>query len=243
MAATKTDLIGKKYGRLTVTSVYMKECGNRRRKHCICVCDCGNLTDVASESLIGGKTLSRGCYHKDRTSQASTVDLSGKRFGRLVVLERTSSVGDKKVKWLCKCDCGNTTVVTADSLRSGGTKSCGCYQADATAQRSTKHGKRHTRVYGIYCEIKKRCYNEKSRGYKHYGSKGIRMCDEWLENFESFYDWAMTHGYRDDLTIDRIDSKGMYEPSNCQWITRSENTRRRNIEYWTERKRENVGQD
>lgn len=164
------------------------------------------------------------------------VDLSGRKFGYLTAIRRAEdrvySSGRKKPQYLCQCECGNETYVIGEALTAGNTKSCGCHKWDALIRYSTKHGKRYERVYSIYMDIKKRCYNKNAAGYKNYGSKGVVMCDEWLNDFESFYKWAMGNGYSDSLTIDRINSQGNYEPSNCQWVTRSENIRRRNIEYW-----------
>ncbi len=174
------------------------------------------------------------------------IDLTGKRFGKLTVIKRIEdkvlSSGTKKTQWLCRCDCGNYTRVIGESLkRKNGTKSCGCLIVKSTIKRSTRHGMRYTRIYSIYCDMKKRCYNAKTRGYKHYGGKGIRICDEWLNDFMTFYEWSMLHGYKDNLSIDRINSAGDYEPMNCQWITRSDNTKRRNAEYWRGKHENKVG--
>lgn len=164
------------------------------------------------------------------------IDLSGRRYGYLTVIERVTDKvyksGRKKPRYLCRCDCGNIVSVVGESLRNGTTKSCGCHRADPLVRYSTKHGKRYERLYSIYCDMKKRCYNKRCNGYKYYGGKGITICEEWLENFNSFYKWAIENGYDEELTIDRIDSSGNYEPVNCRWITRSENISRRNIEYW-----------
>ena len=170
------------------------------------------------------------------TTAHNFVDLSGRKFGHLTVIERVAdrvlNCGIKKPQYLCKCDCGKMAFVTGENLKRGSTKSCGCHRGDALVRYSTKHGKRYERLYSIYCDMKKRCYNKKCIGYKNYGGKGIAVCKEWLDDFNSFYSWAMENGYAEKLTIDRIDSSGNYEPSNCQWITRSENISRRNIEYW-----------
>ena len=172
------------------------------------------------------------------------VDLSGRRYGHLTVVERVEDrelkCGRKKVQYLCVCDCGNTTFVIGECLKSGKTKSCGCHRGDQLIRYSTKHGKRYERIYGIYCDMKKRCYNNKCAGYKYYGGKGVTICKEWLDDFNSFYNWSAENGYKDNLTIDRIDSSGNYEPKNCRWITRSENITRRNIEYWRKRREERI---
>ena len=124
--------------------------------------------------------------------------------------------------WLCECDCGNKKVISSDCLTMGKTKSCGCLDKEKhiTSPNRTTHGLYGTRIYRIWKAIKTRCNNPNSIDYKkYYGSKGVKICDEWNYNFWKFYDWSICHGYKDNLSIDRIDPYGNYEPSNCRWVT------------------------
>lgn len=161
----------------------------------------------------------------------SKRELTGKRFGKLTVIRETGKKNGVYM-WECICDCGNNTNVRGHELTRGHTKSCGCLKKEKITEYNTSHGLSHTRLYTIWCGIKERCYTPTATNYKFYGAKGVSVCQEWLNDFQVFYDWAITHGYKDNLTIDRKDSDGDYCPENCQWITQSENTTRANNKRW-----------
>ena len=160
-------------------------------------------------------------------------DLRGEKYGRLTPYFPQKRNG--RTYWFCHCDCGNEKIVSSGNLTSGQVKSCGCLQREkssrAATERNTTHGKSETRLYKIYYGMLERCYNSKHTFFKRYGGRGIRVCDDWYDSFERFFDWAMTSGYADGLTIDRIDNDGNYEPSNCRWVPRNEQQRNRSTSH------------
>lgn len=138
----------------------------------------------------------------------------GEKYGLLLVIENHHP----KDEVVCVCECGNKKIARATNLYYGGTKSCGCL---AKKNHSTKHKGTGTRLYGIWKGMRERCNTRSSTTYKRYGGKGITVCSEW-NDFDVFREWALSHGYADDLTIDRINSAGNYEPNNCRWATYKE---------------------
>lgn len=150
-------------------------------------------------------------------------DYTGERFGKLLVIgvsERKDKTGHKFYR--CLCDCGKEKDISGSHLATGASKSCGCEVGSSAKKRNTTHGMSHSRLFSIWMGMKKRCTNANDRSYKHYGGRGINICDEWKADFMSFYDWSINNGYTEDLSIDRIDVNGNYEPSNCRWVSRLE---------------------
>lgn len=136
---------------------------------------------------------------------------------------------------VCKCDCGKEKIIRLQHLVNGHTKSCGCWNNEAASQRMTKmnfkHGKadlKNNRLYRTYHSIKCRCYNKNYAQYKDYGGKGIVVCEKWNNDYLSFEKWALENGYQDNLTIDRKDNNGNYEPDNCKWSTMEEQQNNKN---------------
>lgn len=166
------------------------------------------------------------------------IDLTGERFGRLVVISETERIRNKNGipyrMWICKCDCGNTLVCDTNRLRQGITKSCGCLRREIARKRSISHGKSKTKLYHVWTSMKGRCFRESDNAYKNYGKRGIGMCEEWINDFNAFHEWAITNGYKEGLTIERIDNDSGYFPDNCKWIPRKEQSRnRRSCHYIT----------
>lgn len=195
------------------------------------------LVELLNEATFGVNTQTLADHLKKETIERVAEYLMannvvvlpckvGTKHNKLTFLavdeEKTKEKG--RQYYILRCDCGNIKSVRKDLWVSGNTKACGClYETHGQAKGN------HTRLYHIYHGMKKRCYNKKSKSYEYYGARGIGICDEWRDNFEAFYDWAISNGYSDELTIERVDVNGNYCPENCTWITMEEqhkNTRK-----------------
>ena len=158
-------------------------------------------------------------------------DLTGQKFGRLTVIEqhgfgKPNKYGCRYAIWYCKCDCGNYCEMDTGTLkRKRNNHSCGCLAKEHLkdmANQNVTHGMTGSRLLGCYKAMMSRCYRKKDIHYNAYGDRGITVCEEWRGHSDEFIEWALKNGYSDDLTLERIDVNGNYEPSNCKWIPMSE---------------------
>lgn len=154
------------------------------------------------------------------------IDIVGKRFGKLIAIKLVQDGDANHRKYLCSCDCGKTKVVSEDNLKRGHTKTCGC-------RNKGTYGLSRTRIYSIWLGMINRCENNNMKNYCYYGGRGISVCKEW-HNFQNFKEWSEMNGYKENLTIDRINNDGNYEPNNCRWITsQKQANNRRNSKTFT----------
>ncbi len=155
-------------------------------------------------------------------------DLLGQTFGRLCVVSEYGRNRNRNVLWECRCSCGNKTYVTTHDLNCGHTRSCGCLKTEETIKRNTREGQAKRSndlyLYKVWAAMKQRCLNPNNKRYHDYGGRGITISESWME-YDEFYAWAIEHGYKRGLDIDRIDNNKGYSPDNCRFVTRKQNCR------------------
>ena len=159
---------------------------------------------------------------------AKGIDLTRQSFGKWTVLLCVGKNKKGEWLWLCRCECGREKAISGCILRRGDSRGCmSCH----IKRIHTKHGCCGTQIHNIWKQMIRRCESQNHKDYKYYGNRGIKVCSEWRRNFRIFRKWALANGYENGLTIDRIDNDGDYEPNNCQFLTRGENSRKGRLNY------------
>lgn len=213
------DIRGKRYGKVVV--IEFSKVDKYFSSVWMCKCDCGNVLEISLNRLNTKWVTSCGCTPMQRKFE----DLTGKKFGKLTVLSIVNRVKvGERIKWKCRCECGKIKITSSKMLKNGRSKHCGCSKNAKGI--NLKHGGKGTPEYNIWASMKARCYNKKSAAYQYYGGRGITVCESWKNSFVCF---LKDMGKRPslELSIDRINNDGNYEPSNCRWATIFEQNKNR----------------
>lgn len=221
------DLTGQTFGLLNVIGINVYVI---KRVEWECVCECGMRCKVTTNKLKSGRKKSCGCLKR---KGHRFINLIGMKFNLLTVTSLHSR-GNKIVIWNCLCDCGNTHLVRASNLKNGAVKSCGCLGKHS----NRRHGLSNTALATTLVNMKGRCYRKSTKCYPNYGGRGIKICDEWLSDSNNFFQWAFANGYKEGLTIERVDCDKNYCPENCTWIPQYEQARNRRVSIGVEKVKE-----
>ena len=219
------DLIDRRFKKLIVKEIFRKKKDSGKlEKFANCFCDCGNSAIVNLYNLLSGNTISCGCAKGISKRREGVL---GNKYGRWIVVDDSLKSVDGKRFVAVRCSCEKQTVknVWLNSLKMGKSNSCGCIKEEnSIGDRTRTHGLTRHPIYALFNKIIDRCENEKFSRYKDWGGRGIKICDEWRNDFQVFYNWCLNNGWKKGLQIDRINNDGSYSPDNCRFLNNQDNS-------------------